>query len=36
MKGPLEQLKAKIVGRTAVNLEGDRTICRLVECNLGE
>lgn len=35
MKKPLEQIKARIVGRTAVRLEGDPIQCRLRECNTG-
>ena len=35
MKNPLERTKAKIVGSTAVRLEGDPIQCRLQECNTG-
>ena len=35
MKVPLERTKAKIVGSTAVRLEGDPIQCRLRECNSG-
>ena len=35
MKKPLERTKAKIVGSTAVRLEGDPIQCRLRECNSG-
>ena len=33
---PLEETKNIIVGSTAVILEGDRTQCRLRECNTGK
>ena len=35
MRAPILRLKGQVVGRTAVKLEGDRTICRVQECNLG-
>ncbi|XP_060560431.1 snake venom 5'-nucleotidase-like [Ruditapes philippinarum] len=35
MKKPLEAMKAQIVGRTVVKLEGDPIQCRLRECNSG-
>lgn len=35
MKEPIEELKSMVVGRAAVRLEGDRKVCRLIECNLG-
>ena len=36
MKKPLEMTKAKIIGSTAVRLEGDPTQCRVQECNSGK
>lgn len=30
-----EELRAHLVGETSVYLEGDRTVCRFEECNLG-
>ncbi|KAL4232880.1 5'-nucleotidase [Mactra antiquata] len=35
MKKPLDKLKAEVVGRTTVRLEGDPNQCRLRECNTG-
>ncbi|XP_045195357.2 snake venom 5'-nucleotidase-like [Mercenaria mercenaria] len=35
MKKPLEKIKAQIVGRTVVRLQGDPIQCRLRECNSG-
>mgnify|MGYP000717840191 CR=1 FL=1 len=35
LNGPLQQLKAMEVGETAVDLVGDRAVCRFAECNLG-
>ncbi|KAL5019670.1 hypothetical protein ScPMuIL_002562 [Solemya velum] len=34
-KRPLQSLKQKVVGKTAVHLEGTNKECRLQECNLG-
>jgi len=31
----LEEAKTKVLGRTLVKLEGDRRVCGLQECNLG-
>ena len=36
MKKPLERTRAKIVGSTAVRLEGDPAQCRVRECNTGK
>ena len=36
MKKPLERTRAKIVGSTAVMLEGDPAQCRVRECNTGK
>ena len=36
MKKPLEVTRAKIIGSTAVRLEGDPIQCRLRECNSGK
>jgi 5'-nucleotidase len=35
MAGPIEELRATPVGQSAVFLVGDRTMCRAMECNLG-
>jgi 5'-nucleotidase / UDP-sugar diphosphatase len=35
LDGPIAALKAKVVGQSAVYLEGDRKVCRTQECNLG-
>lgn len=32
---PLEELKAQVVGNAAAAIEGDRTVCRAVECSMG-
>ncbi|XP_006823452.1 snake venom 5'-nucleotidase-like [Saccoglossus kowalevskii] len=32
---PLEEYRYNIIGRTNVNLIGDRMVCRLEECNMG-
>ena len=34
-KASLDELKAQILGHTDVKLEGNETICRQYECNLG-
>ena len=33
--GPIEELKAQVVGNAAEMIEGDRTVCRAVECPMG-
>ncbi|MGI1663807.1 bifunctional metallophosphatase/5'-nucleotidase [Palleronia sp. KMU-117] len=33
--GPIEELKAQVVGTAAEMIEGDRTVCRAVECPMG-
>ena len=33
--GPIEELKAQVVGNAADMIEGDRTVCRAVECPMG-
>lgn len=35
LAGPIEELRAQPVGESAVFLVGDRTVCRVEECNLG-
>lgn len=35
MSKQLEAEKKKVVGYSAVYLEGDSRVCRLMECNLG-
>lgn len=35
MSKELEAEKQKVVGYSAVYLEGDSKVCRLMECNLG-
>ena len=32
----LEEKKLQVVGFSAVYLEGDSKVCRLMECNLGK
>ena len=32
---PIAELSARVVGEAAVALEGDRSVCRVEECNLG-
>ena len=36
MRPAVEKEKKIIVGYTAVYLEGDRKVCRLQECNIGQ
>ena len=36
MRPAVEKEKTIIVGYTAVYLEGDRKVCRLQECNIGQ
>ncbi|MCD4684910.1 MAG: 5'-nucleotidase C-terminal domain-containing protein [Anaerolineae bacterium] len=35
LAAPLEELKNTVIGETAVFLVGDRAVCRVEECNLG-
>ncbi len=35
LKTPVAELTKKVVGESAVHLEGDRSVCRVAECNLG-
>lgn len=35
LEGPIEELRATPVGDTQVFLVGDRSVCRVTECNLG-
>ena len=32
---PLDELRAQVIGQTAVSLDGDRDECRSAECNMG-
>ena len=35
LAGPVEEMKAEIVGSTADFIEGDRSVCRAMECPMG-
>ena len=35
LAGPIEELRATLIGESAVFLVGDRAVCRVAECNLG-
>jgi 5'-nucleotidase / UDP-sugar diphosphatase len=35
LAGPIEELRATLIGETGVFLVGDRAVCRYAECNLG-
>jgi 5'-nucleotidase / UDP-sugar diphosphatase len=35
LAGPIEELKARVVAETTAPIEGDRTVCRAVECPMG-
>lgn len=35
LAGPIEELKAQVVAETAGYIEGDRTVCRAQECEMG-
>jgi 5'-nucleotidase / UDP-sugar diphosphatase len=35
LAGPIEELKARVVAETTEAIEGDRTVCRAVECTMG-
>jgi len=35
LAGPIETLRAEVIGQSDVFLTGDRTVCRVEECNLG-
>jgi 5'-nucleotidase/UDP-sugar diphosphatase len=35
LAAPLEELRAQVIGQTAVYLDGDRNECRSAECNMG-
>jgi 5'-nucleotidase len=35
MAAPLEEIRARVVAETADAIEGDRTVCRAVECPMG-
>ena len=35
LAGPIEELKAQVIGDTTAFIEGDRAVCRAVECAMG-
>jgi len=35
LKAPIDELKKKVVGNTETAIQGDRTVCRAVECSMG-
>lgn len=35
LSGPIEELMAEVVGESAATIEGDRSFCRAVECEMG-
>jgi 5'-nucleotidase / UDP-sugar diphosphatase len=35
LAGPIEELKAQVVGEASEIIEGDRTVCRAMECPMG-
>ena len=35
LAGPIEELKARVIGSTAEAIEGDRSVCRTQECPMG-
>lgn len=35
LAGPIEEMKNRIVGQTSEPIEGDRTVCRAMECPMG-
>lgn len=35
LAGPIEEMKTEVVARTAEAIEGDRTVCRAMECEMG-
>ena len=35
LAGPIEELKQQVIGEAGVYLVGDRSVCRVAECNLG-
>jgi 5'-nucleotidase / UDP-sugar diphosphatase len=35
LAGPLEEIRQKVVAETATVIEGDRTVCRVKECEMG-
>lgn len=35
LAGPIEELKARVVAETTVDIDGDRNSCRQVECTMG-
>jgi 5'-nucleotidase/UDP-sugar diphosphatase len=36
LNAPIQELKETLAGETAVDLIGDRTVCRFEECNMGD
>ena len=35
LAGPIEEMKTRIVAETAAAIDGDRTVCRAMECPMG-
>jgi 5'-nucleotidase len=35
LAGPIEELKAQVIGETTAMIEGDRSVCRAMECAMG-
>ncbi len=35
LAGPIEELKAKVIGSASAPIEGDRSVCRVEECPMG-
>ncbi len=35
LTGPIEEMKARVVAETSDSIEGDRSVCRAVECPMG-
>jgi 5'-nucleotidase len=35
LAGPIEELKSRVIGSSAAPIEGDRTVCRAMECEMG-
>ncbi|WP_322895408.1 MULTISPECIES: bifunctional metallophosphatase/5'-nucleotidase [unclassified Yoonia] len=35
LAGPIEEMKTEVVGSTTEAIEGDRTVCRAMECSMG-
>ncbi|MEO1548895.1 MAG: 5'-nucleotidase C-terminal domain-containing protein [Pseudomonadota bacterium] len=35
LAGPIEEMKVRVIGETSAPIEGDRTVCRAMECEMG-